>query len=150
MVGTDKKLAQKIGVDYTTIGTWKRRGLIPENRLYNIIHLDKSIDYNWLTKDEKNKSFDNPSQTNYNKNSNIAILNSGTNNGHQIHNGNGSEVSENRSPFLKNEKPNSITFATNSETSLKQEIIELLDYAGDNMLLQFREKLLKIKEITES
>jgi len=123
-VKSDKKVAEKLGINYNTVKTWSGRKTIPIKTLLNSIQ-NESIDTNWLL--YGSKGTEKTSQI-INGDNNISFS------------GSGNTVSDVQSSY--NVKPES------NYTDEIKEICELLqEYGSPKMIKDLKEKLLQIKEL---
>ncbi len=125
-------LADILGVKAGTITTWKGRGQIPNKNLHKL-EAENSLPFGYFN---LSSNIDNNAQKTYGIKSNVAFVN----NGHQVQNNNKNENTR----IVNNieEEP--------SYKDLELEIGGLLKYAPHRFLMEIKEKLLKIKEITDS
>jgi transcriptional regulator with XRE-family HTH domain len=124
---TIDELADKIGVKASTISGWKSRS-IPKRRLLELLKEWKDINIEYISSGKTGEN-DNKLQNSYN-NSNL-LFNGG----------------DNHQSITKSDSFHKDNILSGS--SLKEEVVQLLDYAPPIVLKQFLTKLQKLREVAE-
>jgi len=127
-VSTDKKIAEKLEINYNTVKTWSSRGKIPIETLLESIH-DETINLNWLLTGKGSMHLQDDihvADISHNHNSGIIVSNNSGN----------ISVSINKDDF----KDNSADI---------EELISLLRYAPKSFILKINEKLRAFRDLSQ-
>jgi ribosomal protein S16 len=125
-VSNNRKLSEKIDINYNTISTWVKRGSIPYDKLHNIVQRE-SISFDWLLTGKGQMHPEEPANS-----SSVAINNSV---GNVVNSTVSGGIHINTNDF-------------NHSEDIK-EIIELLKFAPSGFLTILKNKLLSFKELAQ-